>query len=151
MTKFTFITTENTKSTKKILTEEQILNMSEKDYMNEEQLAFFKFRLKKLENDLLKNIVKTTEYLRETILVPDPADRATIEEENTLELRARDRERKLLIKIQQSIINIDKKEYGWCKDTGEPIGILRLLAKPMATLSLEAQQRHELKKKLYND
>lgn len=134
-----------------LLTEEQLLKMGEKDYMNEAQLAFFKARLQQLEKDLLKNAGETTEHLRETVLVPDPADRATIEEEHALELRTRDRERKLLKKVQQSIGIIDSGEYGWCEETGEPIGIPRLLARPTATLSLEAQQRRELKQKLYGD
>jgi DnaK suppressor protein len=134
-----------------LLSEAQILKMSEKDYMNAAQLAFFKARLQQLEKDLLKNAGETTEHLRETVLVPDPADRATIEEEHALELRTRDRERKLLKKVQQSIASIDSGEYGWCEETGEPIGIPRLLARPTATLSLEAQQRRELKQKLYGD
>ena len=134
-----------------LLTEEQMLKMGEKDYMNAAQLAFFKTRLQQLEKDLLKNADETTEHLRETVLVPDPADRATIEEEHSLELRTRDRERKLLRKVQQSIASINEGEYGWCEETGEPIGIPRLLARPTATLSLEAQQRRELKQKLYGD
>jgi DnaK suppressor protein len=151
------VATKTTKSTPSVpadgtlLTEEQILKMSDKDYMNEAQLAFFKARLQQLERDLLKNAGETTEHLRETVLVPDPADRATIEEEHALELRTRDRERKLLKKVQQSIASIDAGEYGWCEETGEPIGIPRLLARPTATLSLEAQQRRELKQKLYGD
>ena len=138
-------------STGTVLSEAQLLKMSDKDYMNEAQLAFFKERLQQLEKDLLKNAGETTEHLRETVLVPDPADRATIEEEHALELRTRDRERKLLKKVQQSIASIDGGEYGWCEETGEPIGIPRLLARPTATLSLEAQQRRELKQKLYGD
>ncbi len=134
-----------------LLSEEQILKMSDKDYMNEAQLAFFRNRLQQLEKDLLKNADETTEHLRETVLVPDPADRATIEEEHALELRTRDRERKLLKKVQQSIAAIDAGDYGWCEETGEPIGVPRLLARPTATLSLEAQQRRELKQKLYGD
>lgn len=134
-----------------LLSEAQILKMGEKDYMNAAQLAFFKARLQQLERDLLKNAGETTEHLRETVLVPDPADRATIEEEHALELRTRDRERKLLKKVQQSIASIDTGDYGWCEETGEPIGIPRLLARPTATLSLEAQQRRELKQKLYGD
>jgi DnaK suppressor protein len=134
-----------------LLSEEQIRAMSEKDYMNPAQLAFFKARLQQLEKDLLKNAGETTEHLRETVLVPDPADRATIEEEHALELRTRDRERKLLKKVQQSIAAIDGGDYGWCEETGEPIGIPRLIARPTATLSLEAQQRRELKQKLYGD
>ena len=133
------------------LTEETLLKMGEKDYMNAAQLAFFRARLQQLEKDLLKNAGETTEHLRETVLVPDPADRATIEEEHALELRTRDRERKLLKKVQQSIASIDTGDYGWCEETGEPIGVPRLLARPTATLSLEAQQRRELKQKLYGD
>lgn len=133
------------------LSEAQLLQMSEKEYMNPAQLAFFKARLQQIERDLLKNAGETTEHLRETVLVPDPADRATIEEEHALELRTRDRERKLLKKVQQSIASIDSGDYGWCEETGEPIGIPRLLARPTATLSLEAQQRRELKQKLYGD
>lgn len=105
-----------------LLTEEEVLKMSEDDYMNPAQLAFFKDRLQKLEQDLIKNAGQTTENLRETTLVPDPADRATIEEEHALELRTRDRERKLLKKVQQSIASIDTGDYGWCVETGEPIG-----------------------------
>ncbi|MGB7480758.1 MAG: RNA polymerase-binding protein DksA [Burkholderiaceae bacterium] len=134
-----------------VLTEAQILKMSDKDYMNAAQLSFFKARLQQLERDLLKNAGETTEHLRETVVVPDPADRATIEEEHALELRTRDRERKLLKKVQQSLASIESGDYGWCEETGEPIGIARLLARPTATLSLEAQQRRELKQKLYGD
>ncbi|AVR98871.1 MULTISPECIES: RNA polymerase-binding protein DksA [Telluria group] len=134
-----------------LLTEEEILAMSDKDYMNPAQMAFFKARLQALEKELLKNAGETTEHLRETVLVPDPADRATIEEEHALELRTRDRERKLLKKVQQSLVAIENGEYGWCEETGEPIGIPRLIARPTATLSLEAQQRRELKQKLYGD
>lgn len=134
-----------------LLTEEQVLKMSEKDYMSDAQKAFFKARLQQIEKDLIKNAGETTEHLRETTLVPDPADRATIEEEHALELRTRDRERKLLKKVQQSIASIDTDEYGWCVETGEPIGVQRLLARPTATLSLEAQQRRELKQKLYGE
>lgn len=136
---------------KKMLTEPEILRMGEDAYMNDDQLAFFKVRLQKLQGDLIKNAGETTENLRETPLVPDPADRATIEEEHALELRTRDRERKLLKKITHSLSCIEEKTYGWCEETGEPIGIARLLARPTATLSLEAQQRRELKQKLYGD
>lgn len=138
-------------SKKRLLTEAEILKMGEKDYMNEDQLAFFKDRLEQLQAEILKNAGQTTENLRETILVPDPADRATIEEEHALELRTRDRERKLLKKVQQSLARIESGEYGWCEETGEPIGIPRLLARPTATLSLEAQERRELRQKLFGD
>jgi DnaK suppressor protein len=135
----------------RLITEDEIRAMSDKDYMNEAQLAFFKNRLQELERELLRNAGETTEHLRETVLVPDPADRATIEEEHALELRTRDRERKLLKKVQQSLASIEANDYGWCEETGEPIGIPRLIARPTATLSLEAQQRRELKQKLYGD
>ena len=135
----------------RIITEDEILQMGENDYMNPAQLGFFKARLQQLEKELLRNAGETTEHLRETVLVPDPADRATIEEEHALELRTRDRERKLLKKVQQSIASIDSGDYGWCEETGEPIGVPRLIARPTATLSLEAQQRRELKQKLYGD
>ena len=134
-----------------LLTEAQILKMGEQEYMNAAQLAFFKARLQQLEKDLLKNAGETTEHLRETVLVPDPADRATIEEEHALELRTRDRERKLLKKIEQSMARIDAGDYGYCDETGEAIGVSRLLARPTATLSLEAQQRRELKQKMFGD
>nr|NDG61780.1 RNA polymerase-binding protein DksA [Betaproteobacteria bacterium] len=107
--------------------------------------------MQNVERELLQNAGETTEHLRETVIVPDPADRATIEEEHALELRTRDRERKLLKKVQQAINRIDAGEYGWCEETGEPIGLQRLLARPTATLSLEAQQRRELRQKLYGD
>ena len=136
---------------KKIPTEAELLKMPESDYMNEAQLGFFRARLQQMERDILHNAGETTEHLRETVIVPDPADRATIEEEHALELRTRDRERKLLKKVQQALGRIDSGEYGYCEETGEPIGIPRLLARPTATLSLEAQQRRELRQKLYGD
>jgi DnaK suppressor protein len=136
---------------KQLPTEEHLLKMPESAYMNDEQLAFFKYRLQQMERELLANADETTEHLRETVIVPDPADRATIEEEHALELRTRDRERKLLKKVQQAISRIDSGDYGFCEETGDPIGIPRLLARPTATLSLEAQQRRELKQKLYGD
>ncbi|WP_235840082.1 RNA polymerase-binding protein DksA [Derxia lacustris] len=125
--------------------------MPEEDYMNAQQLAFFRARLQAMEQEILQNADETTEHLRETVVVPDPADRATIEEEHALELRTRDRERKLLKKIQQAVQQVDSGEYGYCEETGDPIGLPRLLARPTATLTLEAQQRRELKQKLYGD
>jgi DnaK suppressor protein len=134
-----------------LLTEEQILKMPEKDYMNAAQLAFFRDRLEKMKQELLANADLTSEHLRESDVVPDPADRATIEEEHALELRTRDRERKLMKKIDESIMHIDDGSYGYCEETGEPIGIPRLLARPTATLSVEAQQRREQKQRMYGD
>jgi DnaK suppressor protein len=136
---------------RRLPTEEQLLRMPEGEYMNEEQLAFFKYQLQQMERELLTNADETTEHLRETVIVPDPADRATIEEEHALELRTRDRERKLLKKVQSALQRIESGEYGFCEETGDPIGIPRLLARPTATLSLEAQQRREMKQKLFGD
>ncbi len=135
----------------KLLTEETLLKMPESDYMNAAQLAFFKDRLLKMKQELLDNAGLTSEHLRENDMVPDPADRATIEEEHALELRTRDRERKLMKKIDESLMHIEDGSYGWCEETGDPIGLPRLLARPTATLSIEAQQRRELKQKMYGD
>jgi DnaK suppressor protein len=134
------------------LTDADIMAMPDDGYMNEVQLAFFRAKLSGIKRDILSSAGETTEHLREdTVVVPDPADRATIEEEHALELRTRDRERKLLKKIEQSIMRIDAGDYGYCDETGEPIGVGRLLARPTATLSLEAQQRRELKQKMFGD
>jgi DnaK suppressor protein len=136
----------------KDLTEAELLAMPEAEYMSDKQLDFFRANLEAQKEDLLSNAGETTEHLREdTSIVPDPADRATIEEEHALELRTRDRERKLLKKISQALVRIDSGEYGFCDETGEPIGLGRLLARPTATLSLEAQQRRELKQKMFGD
>lgn len=136
---------------KKVLTAEEILKMPDDDYMNAQQLEFFRRRLTDLEKELRANADQTTVNLRETTVVPDPADRATIEEVHALELRTRDRERKLLKKVQAAIKRIDDGDYGYCEETGDPIGVARLMARPTATFSLEAQQRRELKQKMYGD
>ena len=134
------------------LTDAEVIAMPDDVYMNDTQMAFFRMKLVDLKNGILNNAGETTEHLREdTVVVPDPADRATIEEEHALELRTRDRERKLLKKIEQSISRIDAGDYGYCDETGESIGVGRLLARPTATLSLEAQQRRELKQKMFGD
>ena len=134
------------------LTDAEVVAMPDNEYMNDKQLAFFRMKLVQLKDDILTNAGQTAENLRDdTVVVPDPADRATIEEEHALELRTRDRERKLLKKIEQSIARIDAGDYGYCDETGEPIGVPRLLARPTATLSLEAQQRRELKQKMFGD
>ena len=134
------------------LSDLELLAMPDSEYMNEKQMAAFRLKLIALKQGILNSAGETTEHLREdTVVVPDPADRATIEEEHALELRTRDRERKLLKKIEQSIDRIDAGDYGYCDETGEPIGVGRLLARPTATLSLEAQQRRELKQKMFGD
>ena len=134
------------------LTEAELLAMPDGEYMNDKQVDYFRTLLIGQKDDLLSNAGETTEHLREdTTIVPDPADRATIEEEHALELRTRDRERKLLKKIAQSLSRLESGEYGFCDETGEPIGLARLLARPTATLSLEAQQRREMKQKMFGD
>jgi DnaK suppressor protein len=143
--------TKNASKADKPLTEADILKMPEKDYMNEAQLAFFRDLLARMRDDILRKADETVEHMREVDNVSDPADRATVEEEHTLELRTRDRERKLLKKIEQAIDRIDAGEYGYCDETGEPIGIGRLLARPTATLTIEAQERRERLQKLYGD
>lgn len=140
-----------TTSKDKLLTEAEILAMPEDDYMNPAQLEFFRVRLSTMRDELLENAASTGANLRENELVADPADRATVEEEHALELRVRDRERKLLKKIGEALQRIDDGEYGWCEETGDPIGIGRLLARPTATLSIDAQERRERTQKLYGD
>jgi DnaK suppressor protein len=134
------------------MTDSEIVAMPDDAYMNDIQMAFFRLKLVKLKNEVLANASETTEHMREdTVVVPDPADRATIEEEHALELRTRDRERKLLKKIEQSIHRIDSGDYGYCDETGEAIGVGRLLARPTASLSLEAQERREIKQRMFGD
>ena len=135
------------------LTEQDIINWNgpEEEDMNEDQLAFFRELLVKQQDELIENASNTATELKKHETAPDPADRATQEEEYALELRTRDRERKLLGKIQATIRLIDEGEYGYCQDTGEPIGLKRLLARPTATLSVEAQERRERMKKQFAD
>ena len=135
----------------KQLTEADMMKAPERDYMNESQLVFFKQRLLEIRAQLLNNADDTGQHLRENEVTTDPSDRATLEEEYTLELRTRDRERKLLKKVEKSIKLIEDGEYGFCEETGEPIGIPRLLARPTATLSLEAQERRERMQKMYGE
>ena len=133
------------------VTESELLRAPASQYMNGSQCAFFRERLLAMQRELLEKADVTSEHLREHDIEPDPTDQATIEEEYALELRARDRERKLLKKIEQSLRRIDDGSYGYCEETGEPIGIPRLLARPTATLTIEAQARRELKQKLYGN
>jgi DnaK suppressor protein len=134
-----------------LLSEEGLRRAPASQYMSAEQLAFFRAKLLGMQRELIENAGLTSEHLREHEIEPDPTDQATIEEEYALELRARDRERKLLKKIDEALRRIEDGSYGWCEETGEPIGIPRLLARPTATLSVEAQSRRELKQKLYGD
>src|SRR5688572_32789107 len=125
-------------SKQKLPTEAEIVKMPKSEYMNAVQLKFFRERLLQLQKELRENAGATTEHLRELSFAPDPADRATLEEEHALELRTRDREGKLRKKIDHALARIDDGSYGYCEETGEAIGIQRLLARHTATLSLEA-------------
>lgn len=131
------------------MTEDELLAMPEADYMNPAQLAFFRQKLEALREEILAHATDTSAHLRESAEMPDPADRATQEEEYTLELRTRDRERKLLRKIEKALLRIENGSYGYCEETGEEIGLKRLLARPAATLTLEAQERHERRERQY--
>jgi len=133
------------------LSEAELMRAPASQYMNAEQLAFFRERLLETQRELLEKANLTSEHLREHELEADPTDQATIEEEYALELRARDRERKLLKKIDEALRRIDEGSYGYCEETGEPIGIARLIARPTATLSVEAQTRREQKQRLYGE
>jgi DnaK suppressor protein len=120
------------------------------NYMCAAQLAFFRVRLEHERRALLENAQKTLDQMKDVELAPDPNDRASVEEKYLLVLRVRDRERKLLRKIEEALLRIDQGTYGWCEETDEPIGIPRLLARPTASLCLEAQERHELNDRLYD-
>ena len=125
------------------LTKEELLAQSEDDYMSEAQLGFFRNLLLTEKQSLVDAARETTLHLQDNEATPDWTDRATVEEEHALELRVRDRERKLLKKIGEALTRIEDGSYGWCEETGDPIGVARLLARPTATLSIEAQERHE--------
>lgn len=113
-------------------------------YMSEQQLAYFREKLLKWKEDLQKETVETLHHMQqESLNEPDVNDRASIETDRSLELRTRDRERKLILKINQALERIDNGAYGFCEETGVPIGIARLDARPIATLCLEAQELHE--------
>jgi DnaK suppressor protein len=135
------------------LTDQDILDMPDSDYMSQIQLEYFKKRLLENEREILENAKKTTQAFQEqeTNYIADPSDRATIEEEYALELRTRDRERKLLQKIRKALYLIETGDYGFCEDTGEPIGLKRLIARPTATLTIEAQERREKMQKHFAD
>jgi DnaK suppressor protein len=125
------------------LTESELLASADSDYMSSKQLEFFRARLLQEERELIEATRKTRQHLQENDVLPDLADRASNEEDITIEVRMRDRERKLLKKVQEALKRIDDGSYGWCEETAEPIGIARLLARPTATLCLQAQERYE--------
>ncbi len=128
-------------------------NKDKKGYMNPIMLEYFRLKLISWRSELIRESSDTIHHtLQETELQqPDLADRASAETDHALELRTRDRERKLISKINEAIMRIDQGEYGFCEETGEPIGVPRLEARPVATLSLEAQERHEKMEKTHRD
>ncbi len=120
-------------------------------FMNERQRAYFKRKLIDWRQEILKESKETLENLQRLEQHPDTTDRASSESERGLELRARDRQRKLIAKIDAALERIENGTYGYCEETGEPIGVKRLEARPVATLSLEAQERHERRERIYRD
>ena len=136
-----------------VLAEDSDYRPSEdEEFMNERQLEYFKQKLLNWKEDILRESRETLVHLQsETENHPDLADRATSETDRALELRTRDRQRKLISKIDEAIRRIEDKSYGYCEDTGEPIGVARLEARPIATLSLEAQERHERRERVHRD
>lgn len=127
--------------------------LSEDDeFMNPKQRAYFRAKLIAWKNDILREARETLDHLaEESANHPDLADRASSETDRAIELRARDRQRKLISKIDAALQRIEDGTYGYCEETGEPIGLRRLDARPIATLSIEAQERHERREKVYRD
>jgi len=121
-------------------------------FMNPRQREYFRNKLLAWKEEILRESRETLEHLQnESSQLPDLADRASTETDRALELRTRDRQRKLIAKIDEAILRIDEGTYGYCEETGEPIGVKRLDARPIATLSLEAQERHERRERVYRD
>jgi DnaK suppressor protein len=121
-------------------------------FMNERQLEYFRQKLLGWKDDILQEFRDTVTHLQaETENHPDFADRASSETDRALELRTRDRQRKLIAKIDDALRRIEEGVYGYCEETGEPIGLARLEARPIATLSLEAQERHERRERVHRD
>jgi len=121
-------------------------------FMNERQKEYFRVKLLAWKEEILREAKETLQHLQdENQNHPDLADRASSETDRAIELRARDRQRKLISKIEAAISRIDDGTYGYCEETGEPISIRRLEARPIATLSLEAQERHEKRERVYRD
>ncbi len=122
------------------------------DFMNPKQLEYFKNVLTSWKEDIIEGSSSTIDHLKEeSSNKPDSADRASIESERSLELRTRDRERKLLSKIEKALKKIEDGSYGYCEETMKPISIKRLVARPIATLSVEAQESHEKSEKIYKE
>jgi len=124
----------------------------DEEFMNDRQVEYFKQKLLTWKEEILRESRETLTHLQaETENHPDIADRASSETDRSLELRTRDRQRKLISKIDDALRRIDEGAYGYCEETGEPIGIARLDARPIATLSLEAQERHERRERVHRD
>ncbi|MDF1793190.1 MAG: RNA polymerase-binding protein DksA [Thalassobaculaceae bacterium] len=124
----------------------------EEEFMNPKQLEYFRQKLLRWKSDLVKEAGETLSNLTEQNLQqPDMADRASLETEHSIELRTRDRERKLINKIEAALKRIEDGTYGYCEETDEPISLRRLEARPIATLSLEAQERHERMERTHRD
>ncbi|WP_366515670.1 RNA polymerase-binding protein DksA [Solimonas marina] len=126
-----------------LLTEDDLREMSEDDYMNDAQLEFFRTRLLQMREEVLQRELEVKERLHEREVFADPADRATAEEEHWLDLRLRERESLLLKKIDDALRRIEGKDYGYCEKTGDPIGIPRLLARPTATVCVDIKGQDE--------
>ncbi len=121
-------------------------------FMNDRMLSYFRGKLEGWREDIVRESSQTLRHLQEdTLQEPDLADRASTETDRAIELRTRDRQRKLISKIESAIRRIEEKSYGFCEETGEPISLRRLEARPIATLSLEAQERHERRERTYRD
>ena len=124
----------------------------DESFMNERQQAYFRAKLIAWKNEILREARETLEILQqENSNHPDLADRASSETDRSIELRARDRQRKLIAKIDAALQRLDDGTYGYCEETGEPISLKRLDARPIATLSIEAQERHERRERVYRD
>jgi DnaK suppressor protein len=136
-----------------VLAEQSEYRPSEdEEFMNERQLEYFKQKLLDWKEEILRESRETLTHLQsETENHPDLADRASSETDRALELRTRDRQRKLISKIDEALRRIEDGSYGYCEETGEPIGVARLEARPIATLSLEAQERHERRERVHRD
>ena len=121
-------------------------------FMNSQQVAYFKAKLLDWKEDIKRESKETISHLQdENHILPDAADRASSETDRSLELRTRDRQRKLISKIDSALKRIDDGSYGYCEETGDPISLKRLDARPIATLSIEAQERHEKRERVYRD
>lgn len=121
-------------------------------FMGAKQRAYFRRKLEGWKDDILRDSQETLQHLQqENLREPDDADRASAESSHSLELRTRDRQRKLVNKIDSALDKITDGSYGYCEETGDPISLKRLDARPVATLSLEAQERHERREKVYRD